>query len=309
MATLAPRSEIFFTLQASSTTNSRPRAAASARPSEPPSETGLPVTTPGARVADHHRVGVHHPGHGLRVGVDVRRGNVALRTDHGKNFGGVAARHALQLAVRHALGIADHAALGAAVGNIDGGGLPGHPGGQRFHFVQSEIGMEADAALGRAAGDVVLHAIAGKHFDLAVVELYGHGDFQDAPRRAQDLAQAGIELQELRRHVELDLRNADRDSVPRAAPSAEPSAAGSPYWRWPSAVFLLWFVMPGLRAASLPRACLPLAQIPVAALLGTEMHRLGPLAWCGSKFPVRQMCRNWDRETGAWGRRRRRRGR
>ena len=46
-ATLAPRKGIFFSLHASSTTNTKPRAVASARPSEPPIEIGFPVTTPG----------------------------------------------------------------------------------------------------------------------------------------------------------------------------------------------------------------------------------------------------------------------
>ena len=48
MATVAPRRFIFFALQASSITYMQPRAVASPRPSEPPSEIGFPVTTPGA---------------------------------------------------------------------------------------------------------------------------------------------------------------------------------------------------------------------------------------------------------------------
>src|SRR5262245_17802368 len=46
MATVAPRSDIFFSLQASSTTHSNPRAVASLRPGEPPTDMGFPVTTP-----------------------------------------------------------------------------------------------------------------------------------------------------------------------------------------------------------------------------------------------------------------------
>src|ERR1700683_1538311 len=46
IATVAPRSDIFFTLQASSTATKQPRAVASWRPSDPPMEIGLPVTTP-----------------------------------------------------------------------------------------------------------------------------------------------------------------------------------------------------------------------------------------------------------------------
>src|SRR5580692_2040247 len=46
MATLAPRKDIFFTLHASSTAITQPRAVASLRPSDPPIEIGFPVTTP-----------------------------------------------------------------------------------------------------------------------------------------------------------------------------------------------------------------------------------------------------------------------
>ena len=89
------------------------------------------------------------------------------------SLGGVAARDALQFALRQQRGVADDAALGAAERNVDDRAFPGHPGGQRAHFVERHVGREADAALGRAAGDGVLHAIAGEHFDAAVIELHG----------------------------------------------------------------------------------------------------------------------------------------
>ena len=59
-----------------------------------------------------------------------------------QNLAGIAARHALEFALGHALGIANHAALGAAEGNIHGRRLPGHPGGERFHFVERDVGMD-----------------------------------------------------------------------------------------------------------------------------------------------------------------------
>ncbi len=54
--------------------------------------------------------------------------------------------------------------------------------------------MVADAALSGPARNVVLHAIPGEDFYLAVVHLGRKGNFQNALRSAQDLAQAGIEL-------------------------------------------------------------------------------------------------------------------
>src|SRR5690349_4616074 len=82
----------------------------------------------GDGVALHHGIGVHDPGHGLRVGVNIGSGDVLVRADDGKNFAGEAAGHALEFALGHALGIANDAALGSAEGNIDDGGFPGHPG-------------------------------------------------------------------------------------------------------------------------------------------------------------------------------------
>ena len=67
------------------------------------------------------------------------------------------------------LGVADDAALGAAEGNVDDSALPGHPAGQGAHFVEGDVGRVADAAFGRAAGDGVLNAEAGEHFDATIV--------------------------------------------------------------------------------------------------------------------------------------------
>ena len=124
------------------------------------------------------------------------------------NFRGVAARHAFQFALRHALGIADDAALGAAVGEIDGGRLPGHPGGEGFHFIECDAGVIAQPALGRTARHVVLHAESGEDFHLVVIHFHRDRNFHDALRCAQNLAQARIELQIFRRHIKLDLRDA-----------------------------------------------------------------------------------------------------
>ena len=54
------------------------------------------------RVADVHRVGVHHPGHDLGVGVDVRRRDVLLGADEDLDLGGEAAGQALELLLARA---------------------------------------------------------------------------------------------------------------------------------------------------------------------------------------------------------------
>ena len=100
---------------------------------------GLARDHAGNGIALGHAVGVHDPGHGLRVGVDVGRGNVLLRPDERQNRAGVAARHPFQLALRHLFGIAGDAAFGAAEGNVHHRALPRHPRGQRLHFVERDL--------------------------------------------------------------------------------------------------------------------------------------------------------------------------
>ena len=124
------------------------------------------------RLAHVHGVGVHHPRHDLFVGIDVGGGNVFFRADEFDQLRGVAPGHALDFAHRHFVGIADHAALGAAEGDVDDRALPGHPAGQRAHFVERDVGSVADAALGGTAGDRVLHPESGEDFEVAVVHLY-----------------------------------------------------------------------------------------------------------------------------------------
>ena len=127
---------------------------------------GLAGDDGGDGLAHVHGVGVHDPGHGLLVGVHVGRGNVFFRADEFDQFGGVAAGHALEFALGHLVGVADDAALGAAEGDVDDGALPGHPAGQGADFVEGDVGGVADAALGGAAGDGVLHAVAGEDFEV-----------------------------------------------------------------------------------------------------------------------------------------------
>ena len=144
---------------------------------------GLAGDHGGHGLAHVHGVGIHHPGHGLLVGVHVGSGHVFFRADELDQFRGIAAGHALQFALGHLVGIANHSAFGAAERNVDHGALPGHPAGQGANFVQGDVGRVAQAALGRTAGDGVLHPEAGKDLEMAVV----HHD-----RNVQDDLPGGI---------------------------------------------------------------------------------------------------------------------
>ncbi len=78
--------------------------------------------------------------------------------------------------------------------------------------------MVADAALGRAAAEVVLDAVAGEDLDAAVVHLHREVDGELAARLAQDLAQSRVEVEALGGQVELLLGDVPRvDAAPRPA--------------------------------------------------------------------------------------------
>ena len=155
------------------------------------------------RVADVHAVGVHHPRHDLIVGVDVGRGHVLLRPDRVDDLGDVAPRQRLELALRHPRRVADDAALAAAEGDVRDRALPRHPGRERRDLVERDVGVIADAALGRTERDVVLDAVAGEDLDLAVVHLHRTRDDDLPLGMREDPPDAGLEVEDAGGAVEL----------------------------------------------------------------------------------------------------------
>src|SRR5579859_5480227 len=155
-----------------------------------------------------HRERVHDPGHGLAVGVYVGRGDVAVVADEDRDLGGEPPRHVLQLVQAQLPRIDDDSALGAAERDVDDRALPRHPHRERLHLVQGDVGVIADAALGRTAVDVVLHSIAREHPDAVVVHAHRERAGELALDLAQHLAEPGLELDDLRGLVELRLRGA-----------------------------------------------------------------------------------------------------
>ena len=107
-------------------------------------------------------------------------------------------------------GIADHAALAAAERDVHDRALPGHPHGEGAHGVERLLRVEADAALGRAAGVVVLHAEAAEHLHVAVVHAHRDRELVLAQREAQQLARGRVEVEDVGDLVELGLRHLER---------------------------------------------------------------------------------------------------
>ena len=92
---------------------------------------------------------------------DVGRRDVAVGADDALELGREAAGERPRAPSALSCARVDgHAALGAAERHVDQGALPGHPHRQRANLVEVGRRVEAQAALGRTAGDVVLDAVA-----------------------------------------------------------------------------------------------------------------------------------------------------
>ena len=92
--------------------------------------------------------------------------------------------------------------LGAAERNVDDRALPRHPGGERPHLVQGDVLVVTDAALARAARDVVEDAVADEDLDAAVVHRDRDRDLRLPHGLAQHLVEARVEAELLRGQVE-----------------------------------------------------------------------------------------------------------
>ena len=96
-----------------------------------------------------------------------------------------------------------HAALRAAERDVDEGALPGHPHRERPHLVEVGRRVEADAALGRSARHVVLHAVAGEDADRPVVHRHREVGGPFALGKAQHGAHVGSQREVIGSPIEL----------------------------------------------------------------------------------------------------------
>jgi hypothetical protein len=160
-----------------------------------------------------HGVRVHHPGHDLRVRVDIRGWDVLLRTDQHLDLGEIASGQRLELLLAESLGVDDDPALAAAVRDPDDRALPRHPHREGLDLVEADVLVVADPALRRTATQVVLDAVTGEDLDAAIVHVDGEMDGELATRLAQDEAHAGVEIETLGGQVELALGDFPRIDV------------------------------------------------------------------------------------------------
>ena len=123
----------------------------------------------GGGMAVELTVGVHHPGHRLSVGTQVRCGNITVGRQEVRDVQGVAASEPVQLPDAQAARVALNAALGASVGKLHQGRFPGHQRGQGPHLVQVRRGMIPHAPFVWPAGAVVLNPVPAEHLNSPIV--------------------------------------------------------------------------------------------------------------------------------------------
>ena len=153
-----------------------PRAVASSRPTEPPTDSGLPVTTPSTEWPTFIEYVSKIQAITCASVPTSGAGNVLLGADLVDDLGRVAAREPLELVRGEALRVADDAALRAAERQPHQRALPRHPHGERLDLVARDGRVVADPALGRPAGHVVHDAIAVEDVDGPVVHRDRDGD-------------------------------------------------------------------------------------------------------------------------------------
>lgn len=94
-----------------------------------------------------HGVGIHDPGHDLFVGVQIRSGDVRVRTEDVDQVGRISSGKTLNLPGAHLRGITPDRALGSAKGDIHNGTLPRHPRGQGLDLIEGNIWRVANTPL------------------------------------------------------------------------------------------------------------------------------------------------------------------
>src|SRR5690606_38798404 len=150
-----------------------------------PDNDGLAGDDSGDGVADGHAVGIHNPGHDALVRAHVRRRDVGMRADKRDKFGSVAPGQTFEFGLAEFLWVDDDAPLGPAERNVNQSAFPRHPHGECAHFIQCDCGAVANTAFRWPQYRVVMHTVAGKHLEFAVVAAHRkvHGEF--AARVAQ----------------------------------------------------------------------------------------------------------------------------
>jgi hypothetical protein len=106
--------------------------------------------------------------------------------------------------------------------------IPRHPGRKRLDFIEGDVGMVADAALGGTERDGMLYAIAREHFDVPVVHEH-RARHCDLPLGAREyLPDTGVQVEQASRAGKLLEHRVVRAVIGRHACLHAPAASSGP---------------------------------------------------------------------------------
>lgn len=142
-------------------------------------------------------ISVVDPGHGLGVGIHVRRRHIREGSDVVSQLGDIAPGDAPLLPLAQPLGVAGHAALGPAEGQAEQGALPAHEGGECRDLRQVHPWVVADAPLPWTQDPAVQDPITGEALDAAVVHLDRQVHADGLARQAQEVHQSGGDMSQM----------------------------------------------------------------------------------------------------------------
>jgi len=158
---------------------------------------------------------VHHPGHHLRVGVDVRRRDVAVGADELADAIDELPRDVLELVLGELIAGAVDSALRSAERNVDDGRLPAHQRGERPDLVEVDGLVVAHAALVGPPSRVVLHAITTEDMHVPVAQANGDLNRDLAVGRGEHRPDVVVEAEVVGGDIEVVVDRLQRGEVGR----------------------------------------------------------------------------------------------
>ena len=148
---------------------------------------------PGGILSNQPGIFIHHPAHHLRGGAHIGGRYVLARADITPQAVDEPAAQPFLFGCRKGGRVHHHAAFTSPQRDIGYRAFPGHPGCQGADRVQGLGRVETDAAFIRAAGVVMLHAVAIEDPDRAIVHTDRDADMEFPHRPAQEFGYLGIQ--------------------------------------------------------------------------------------------------------------------
>src|SRR5579875_1740679 len=121
---------------------------------------------------------IHHPGHYLRSGVNVRRRHINIRSHKIGYCSYVGPAKSLQFTFTELLWITYDSTLGPSKWKVCDGSFPCHPCCKCLYSRKCLLRVEPYSSLCRPSGVVVMHPETGEDLCLTIVHLYWKSDLQ-----------------------------------------------------------------------------------------------------------------------------------